>query len=725
MSRLLIISNRLPVTVSKKNGKIDYSYSSGGLATALSSVDSRDKFWIGWPGIAEDGLTNQEKKDIAKELLKQNCIPVFLSEKQIKEFYLGFCNGTLWPLFHYFSLYTEYEDKYWQAYKKINQQFCNVVNKHTSKNCSVWVHDYHLMLLPKMLREVRDEQGIGFFLHVPFPSFEIFRLLPYRKELLNGLVGADLVGFHVYDYARHFLNSTSRLLGLEHKLGTIWVGGRGVKVDAFPIGIDYEKFANAYKEKAVKNEIKALKTITKNKKVIISIDRLDYTKGILQRLKAYQLFLRKNPQYRTKVTMIMLAVPSRTGVNAYADLRKNVEQLVSRINGEYSTVDWTPVHYLFRSVPFEQISAFYHVGDIALITPLRDGMNLVAKEFVASKQKSPGVLILSEMAGAVSELSEAITVNPNDKIDIADAIKRAIDMPISEQKARIAQMQKRVSQYDVSSWANDFMGKLKGVKTNKQNTAVVVGPAEARKICKDFKRAHNKIIFLDYDGTLVNFSTDPSSVSPSKKIKNLILKLAKARDCEVVIVSGRDRHTLEKWLGDLPVSLIAEHGAWIKNKSNKRWGTELPKKQDWKKSLFPILTYFTNRTPNSFIEEKEFSLVWHFRKVEKSLADIRTQELKEELQYLTHTLNLGVHEGNKILEIKPSNINKGHGVGKWLKNNSWDFILGVGDDYTDEDLFSALPKKAVTIKVGLGNSCAKFRARNVEHVLSLLENMTS
>ena len=204
----------------------------------------------------------------------------------------------------------------------------------------------------------------------------------------------------------------------------------------------------------------------------------------------------------------------------------------------------------------------------------------------------------------------------------------------------------------------------------------------------------------------------------------MILKLAKVENCEVVIVSGRDRHTLEKWLGDLPVSLIAEHGAWIKNRGNKRWGTELSKKQDWKKSLSPILTYFTNRTPNSFIEEKEFSLVWHFRKVEKSLADIRTQELKEELQYLTHTLNLGVHEGNKILEIKPSKINTGHGVSKWLKNNSWDFILGVGDDYTDEDLFSALPKKAVTIKVGLGNSCAKFRARNVEHVLSLLESMT-
>lgn len=724
MPKLIIISNRLPITVSKAGDKISYSPSSGGLATALSSVDNiQEKLWIGWPGIAEDDLTNQEKKEITKELLKQNCVPVFLSEKQIKEFYLGFCNGTLWPLFHYFSLYTEYEDRYWQAYKKINQQFCNVTIKYAGKDSLIWVHDYHLMLLPQELRRKLKEQKIGFFLHVPFPSFEIFRLLPYRKELLNGLLGADLLGFHVYDYARHFLSSTSRLLGYEHKLGTILVKDHKVKVDAFPIGIDYKKFANASKLKPVKNEIKALKAITKKQKVIISIDRLDYTKGILQRLKAYQMFLQKNPQFHKKVMMILLAVPSRTGVNAYADLRRNVEQLISRINGEYSSVNWTPVHYLFRSVPFEQVAAFYNVGDIALITPLRDGMNLVAKEFIASKQRNPGVLILSEMAGAASELSEAITVNPNDKVDIAGAIKQAIEMSSIEQKSRMKHMQKRISQYDVSSWASDFIRALREIKSNKKKTPLLIGAGEINKIHNDFQKAKNRLLFLDYDGTLVEFSSDPSAVSPSKKLINLIQKLASKENCEVVIVSGRDRHTLEKWLGHLPVSLIAEHGAWIKSK--KRWNTELTRKQDWKKSLQPILVYFTDRTPNSFVEEKEFSLVWHYRKVEKSLADVRTQELKEELNYLTNTLNLGVYEGSKILEIKPTNINKGDAVRKWFKDRPLDFVMGIGDDYTDEDLFSALPKKAISIRVGIGNSCAKFRIRGVDQVLSLLEKLAN
>lgn len=726
MPKLIIVSNRLPITVSKVGNKISYSSSSGGLATALASVDNiEEKLWIGWPGIAEDDLTNQEKKEITKELLKQNCVPVFLSQKQIKEFYLGFCNGTLWPLFHYFSLYTEYEDRYWQAYKKINQQFCNVTIKYANKDSLIWVHDYHLMLLPQELRKKLKEQKIGFFLHVPFPSFEIFRLLPYRKELLNGLLGADLLGFHVYDYARHFLSSTSRLLGYEHKLGTILVKDHKVKVDAFPIGIDYEKFANASKSKLVKNEIKALKAITKKQKVIISIDRLDYTKGILQRLKAYQMFLQKNPQYHKKIMMIILAVPSRTGVNAYADLRKNVEQLISRINGAYSSVNWTPVHYLFRSVPFEQVTAFYSVGDIALITPLRDGMNLVAKEFIASKQKNPGVLILSEMAGAASELSEAITVNPNDKVDIAGAIKQAIEMPSVEQKSRVKHMQKRISQYDVSSWANDFMRALKEIKSKKKNVPVMVGPKEINKTKKDFQDAKNKLLFLDYDGTLVEFSSSPGAVSPSKNLVNLISKLAKIEGCEVVIVSGRDKYTLEKWLGHLPISMIAEHGAWIKSKSKKRWSTELTKKQDWKRSLQPILAYFTNRTPNSFVEEKEFSLVWHYRKVEKSLADVRTQELKEELNYLTNTLNLGVYEGSKILEIKPTNINKGDAVRKLFKDKSSDFVMGIGDDYTDEDLFLALPKKAISIKVGIGNSCAKYRVRGVDQVLSLLEKLAN
>jgi trehalose 6-phosphate synthase/phosphatase len=320
------------------------------------------------------------------------------------------------------------------------------------------------MLLPGKLRERLPNGIIGFFLHIPFPSYEIFRLLPNRTEIIKGLLGADLVGFHIYDYARHFLSSLLRTMGVESSNGIVTIGDRAIKVDAFPIGIDYEKFANARKDEETAKEIKAVKKHYKDKKIILSMDRLDYTKGILGRLRAFEYFLDNNPKYRQKVVLVMVAVPSRVEVETYQNLKQEMEQTVSRINGKYSTVDWTPISYQFRNLPFPQVAALLTRADVALLTPLRDGMNLVAKEYVATKQKKTGVLILSEMTGAIDEMPEAISVNPNDMNAIARAIVEALEMPEEEQAQKIRTMQKRLSQYTVGRWAQDFIEQLKKTK---------------------------------------------------------------------------------------------------------------------------------------------------------------------------------------------------------------------------------------------------------------------
>ena len=415
-SKFVVVSNKLPVSVRRgEDGQLEFEASSGGLATAMSSLKVKDQVWVGWPYIGSDDLTDEEKEQIRTELEKYSCVPVFLTEKQVELFYEGYSNDTLWPLFHYFQSFTNYSEEYWEAYREVNELFAEEISKVTEEDASVWVHDYHLMLLPSMIRDNLPRTSIGFFLHIPFPSFEIYRLLPQRKDLLHGLLGADLIGFHVYDYARHFLSSCLRLLGITNHNGSIQYGGRSVQTDAYPIGIDYAKFQDALGQSETKKAIKSMCESYENLKVILSVDRLDYSKGIPERLEAFRILLEKHPEHIGKIKLVMVAVPSRTEVETYQNLRDQIEQAVSRINGTFGTVNWAPISYQFQNRPFEEVVALYNVADIALVTPIRDGMNLVAKEYVASKKKkTQGVLLLSEMTGAIDELPEAMSINPND-----------------------------------------------------------------------------------------------------------------------------------------------------------------------------------------------------------------------------------------------------------------------------------------------------------------------
>ncbi len=725
MSRLLVVSNRLPVSVTKRANQLNFQPSVGGLATGLASFrESHQSRWIGWPGIAKDKISREQKEQIVNSLKEHNCHSVFLSTKDVRNFYYGFCNKTIWPLFHYFPLYTAYEDRYWQAYKNVNKAFCETVVKIAGPDECIWIHDYQLMVLPQLVREKLPNARIGFFLHIPFPSFELFRLLPWRKEILKGLLGADLIGFHTYDYVRHFLSSTSRIIGTEHSMGALAIDDRIVKADAFPMGIDYDRYSAAAEDPTVKKMLSTIRKKVGDRKIIISIDRLDYTKGIIQRLEAFDLFLTQNPKYKEKVTLILVAVPSRTGVEDYAELRRRLEGLVGRINGEHGTLGWVPVWYLYRFLPFERIAALYNSADVALVTPLRDGMNLIAKEFVATKRDGKGVLILSEMAGAASELGEAITVNAHNKQGIIDAIKESLEMPIEEQAERNRLMQGRLCRYTVSRWANDFLEALSGVKKVQGELSVrrLAQPIRER-LFKEYDKSSKRLFLLDYDGTLVGFSGRPEKAGPDKELWSLLQVLAAEPRNEVVIISGRDKETLSFWLGNTEASLIAEHGAWIKEKG-KDWQVIEPLLVDWKDRIRPILELYSDRTPGSSVEEKDFSLVWHYRRADSELASLRIQELRGAVLNLTKNLDIGVFEGSKILEVKNIGVSKGHATERWIAKSKWNFILAAGDDYTDEDMFSILPESAYSIKVGYGISKARFNLDSVYELRLLLDELT-
>ncbi len=721
----IVVSNRLPVSVTKQDGELVFTPSSGGLATAMSSLDSNDspgsRLWIGWPGIASDDLTAAEKAVVTRKLRASNCVPVFLTRDQIKNFYEGYANDTVWPLFHYFQSVAQFGTHYWDAYQAVNKLYAKAITRMASPEAVIWVHDYHLMLLPLLIRRAVPRSSICFFLHIPFPSYEIFRLLPERQDILEGLLGADLIGFHTYDYARYFMSSVLRTLGYENHNGEIPLDDHVVHVDAFPIGIDYEKFTQALEDPVVQGEVSILRDHYKNQQIILSVDRLDYSKGIPQRLRAFEDFLQQNPKYHKKVSLVIVAVPSRTEVQAYKDLRSAIEQSVSRINGDYGTVDWTPISYQFKNLPFEQVVALFAAADVALVTPMRDGMNLVAKEYVASKQHASGVLILSELTGAADELQEAISVSPNDSKALVVAMKAALTMPKREQERRMRSMQQRISQYTLQRWAKDIIEQLSYTKQLQAgHSSKLLSRDDHAKITASAGRATKRMIFLDYDGTLMPFADSPDAAAskPTTRLMRLLKDLSALPNTELSIISGRSREALQSWFKNLPVTLVAEHGAWVRQ--HGEWAQGLFSFQQYKKTLLPILEHFAERTPGAIIEEKNFALVWHYRNVTPELAYARNASLRHELGLVLADTDIGVFAGTKILEIKPREVQKGAAIGELLAGNKPDFILCAGDDYTDEDMFSSAPEDAFTIKIGQKETAARFQAASIEELRKLL-----
>jgi trehalose 6-phosphate synthase/phosphatase len=701
--RVIIISNRLPVSVSKENGELKISPSSGGLATGLASYHrEREGVWIGWPGYNPN--TEKEKTELKNRLLKEfNCYPVYLSNLEIKKYYNGFSNNTLWPLFHYFTDKCSYDPTEWDFYKGVNEKYCRSLLEVVRPDDIIWIQDYHLMLLPEIVRRKIPEATIGFFLHIPFPSMEVFRYLPWRNEILEGILGADLIGFHTYDYSRHFLSCVLRILGKEQNYGQIVADNRVVKVDTFPMGIDAAKFIETVGTEEVEAEINNLMENIEKNKVILSVDRLDFTKGIPERLKAFEAFLEQYPDWRGKVTYIMLCVPSRDKIQQYQLLKKEVDELVGRINGRFAAPGWSPIFYMYRSIPLTALVSLYTSADLALVTPLRDGMNLVSKEYLACQgQVKNGMLVLSETAGSAAELGEAIIVNPNNINSIAEAIHQGLTMPEEDKKSALKLMINRIKRYNVFRWADDFVEQLLKVKENQEhNEQRLLTGRLKRELLTGYEQATNRLLLLDYDGTLVSFKKKPEQAKPDEELLTLLKELAADVKNRVVVISGRDRDSLWKWLAGTKVDLVAEHGAWIRDYDFTDWeSTQKGNATDWKANIYPLLEVFAERTPGAFIEEKSSALVWHYRNSEPELGSLRAKELVDNIRVMLNATGLQVLSGNKVIEVKPVDINKGKAAAIWLEKDDWDFILGMGDDWTDEDIFTILPEDAWSVKVG-------------------------
>jgi trehalose 6-phosphate synthase/phosphatase len=735
MSRLIIVSNRLPFTLrqSEENaGELQSTPSTGGLVTALSAYLERQRrqdpqfesLWVGWPG---SELPSELEPRARAVLAEQRAYPVFLSREDSDDFYYGFCNRTLWPLFHYFTSYVDYQPSYWETYVRVNRAFCSAVSELVRPGDTLWIHDYQLLLLPEMLRRAHSDATIGFFLHTPFPSYEVFRLLPsaWKQQLVAGMLGADLVGFHVHDYTQHFLQCVQRIIGLEHRLGRLTVNDHIRHVDTFPLGVDFEKFTRAAESERVTARCQQITRNLGQVKRLISVDRLDYTKGLSERLSGYELFLERHPEWHGKVTFVLLVVPSRVEVPRYRELEEELNERVGKLEGRFATIEWAPIVYQYRAADFEELVALYRTADVALITPLRDGMNLVAKEYLACKPDATGVLILSELAGAAQEVNEAILINPNHIDEIADAIEQALTMPATEQVRRNKPIRERLRKYDASNWAKQFLVSFSLVKGQQGELATKqLSPELTTRVVRDHRDARRALFLLDYDGTLVPIVARPELAVPDSKLIGLLARLAQNPKNSVYLISGRDRSTLARWFDGVNVGIVAEHGAWLREPRG-RFALTRALSADWKEQVASILQLFVARVAGSFIEEKDYSLAWHYRGADPELGTLRAKELVDELTLFTANRDIQVIEGKKVVEIRSGGVNKGVAASELIRRVEPDFTIAIGDDQTDEDMFRALPPAAATIHVGPPFSTARYCLSEHLAVRALLERLSS
>lgn len=724
MPRVVIVSNRLPVSVKRVDGKLEFYPSAGGLATGLSSyASSGNNRWIGWPGIPSDDLDEKDRAEITRELKKHHCYPVFLTQKQLNGFYNGYSNSVLWPLFHHMTVDTGDTASNWRIYQEVNALYAEATLKLSGASDRLWLHDYQLMLLPEMLRVHRPKSRIGFFLHIPFPSAELFLGSKHAAELAQGLLGADLLGLHTSAYVENFLDACKQLhIGVVAPRKVI-LPERVVRVADLPIGIDYKKFADASKSLEVSIEHKKLLWKYRGKKVILTIDRLDPSKGLVGRLKAYRMLLAENPALRGKVVMVMQAMPSRTEVAAYQKLRVDVEKLIEQINAQFGTRRWEPVEVIFSTQDFAQYAALYQRADVAFIAPIRDGMNLVAKEYLASHPKSDGILVLSETAGAAEELKDAILVDPYKLRSLVTGLKDALTMTPSGFWQKTKKMQRYLSRHTIDSWAKGFMETLEQpVPTPNMRITRTLGDSPAKELVAEYHQARNRLLLFDYDGTLEPIMPHPEDVQPSSQTMAALRRLSKDPHNHVAVVSGRARKDLTAWFSDLPVTLVAEHGSFIRLKGHKNWKKTSQNSLKWSMPVKNLFDHYTTITPGATVEQKEWSLAWHYRNASPFYAQKHLVLLKKLLRPIAKKEKLQLREDKKVLEVHHLDISKGHITQEWLLGDH-DFVLAVGDDATDEEMFGALPAFAYTIRIGRGRTSAGFRLPTPSALHDLLRKL--
>jgi trehalose 6-phosphate synthase/phosphatase len=726
--RVLIVSNRLPVRIERVDGGWDSQLSAGGLATALQpALKERSSLWIGWTGAHIDQNDNDGNQILDIWKRSHGLHPVNLPPDIVNHFYEGYSNRTIWPLFHHFPSRFDFDPDGWAAYQTANRLYLQAILEAYRPGDQIWVHDYHLMLLPHLIREAIPDAPIGFFLHIPFPSSEVFRMLPGREALLEGLLGADLIGFQTHSHLQHFRSSLLRVCRRDSRSNAILVGGREVRLEVLPIGIDTPSFAGELDKEETQEQIELLRSKFANVRLVLAVDRLDYTKGIPQRLNSFRRFLRNHPEWREKVTLVQIAVPSRETIGTYEALGRETNELVGQINGEFGTAHWTPISYIRQGIPRSHLVALYHVADVCWVSPLQDGMNLVAKEYVTCKPQNDGVLILSEFAGAAEEMGEALITNPYDHEHMEQTLLAALTLENRQSKGLMRALRKKVLRNDATAWSDRFLTLLGEAATAREQSFDVPVRLDVDACTKEFEGSSRRLILLDYDGTLVEFSSRPEQAAPSARVIELLRTLSKDNSSQVVVLSGRSARDLDNWFPGLDnVWFAAEHGGQVRRGRHADWEEArtpvLPSVMDRVRTL---LGHFLDRIPGSLVEEKRHSIVWHYRMCNPESSSRQAQELVAVLEGLLAGSELHAVHGNKIVEIKPTWLHKGALAQALLAEGNYDFVMAIGDDRTDEDMFEQLPRECWTVHVGSTRSRARFYLDNPSEVLTILGGLAT
>ncbi|XP_018007795.1 alpha,alpha-trehalose-phosphate synthase [UDP-forming] [Hyalella azteca] len=742
-SPMVVVANRLPFIVKKdENGVLVRKQCAGGLVTAVAPVVVETRgLWVGWPGLhKEDNLeyipeSSPDDKSPTAGLKSEQVIPVMLPRQLFDDYYNGCCNACFWPLFHSMPDRALFQSDKWQAYLTANKEFAaravDAVKKiHAEQPDAVplvWIHDYQLMCAANFIRNGCEAEGIqvklAFFLHIPFPSWDMMRLFPWDDELLQNILGADSIGFHLEDYCFNFLDCCQRRLGCrtDRQKMLIKHNARLVTVHPLPISIPYERFQSL---------AQVAPAVVKNnpeEQILLGVDRLDYTKGLVHRIKAFERFLEKHPEQIEKVVFIQVAVPSRTDVKEYQELKEELDMEIGKLNGRFSTANWSPIRYIYGCISQEQLAAFYRDSSVALVAPLRDGMNLVAKEFVACQTKEPGVLVLSPFAGAGSSMAEALQVNPYETELYADTINRAITMPKEERELRMSLLKKREREKDVNYWLESF---LESVNCDCKNTSGRLSPLredDFSTFLENYVTESSRLaLLLDYDGTLAPIAPHPDLAVIPPETKKVLMRLANMPDVKIAIISGRSLENVKQMVGIEGLTYAGNHGLKIKHPDGTMFVHPVPHEYEEKlaklrEMLKPVCT------DGAWLEEKGTGVTFHYREVPNALE----AEIISKAEECFDTAGIEAYHSHRALEARPPvPWNKGRaaiyilrtlfGV-DWLSRIS---VIFAGDDRTDEDAMKALQGMAISFRVTASKNVktvANHRLPSTDAVFTMLK----
>lgn len=709
MPQTILVSNRLPLSVNSGRG---LATASGGLVSALAGVHI-DSTWIGWPGnVAED---TSEPTASGALLAGKRFRPVLLSQHEITGYYNGFANTSLWPLLHNMVEDACFNPDWVAEYERVNRRFAEAVLDIADDGDTIWIHDFHFFILPRLLKSANRNLRIGFFLHTPFPPSDVFRRLPEHEQMLQGLLGADLLGFQTLGHLKNFRSTLLSSLGLQTQPDSVLAGDRAIRLCVCPIGHDHAGFVAAMRTEAFDHAVELYSRMVHGRRLILTVARLDPTKGILQTLAVIRSFLLSFPVQHRDIVFIIVAEPSRLGTAGYQQLSERIRETMEEINRASAVADQDSVILIDRSLPRTELAALYALADVALIVPLNDGMNLVAKEYIDCQPGigRPGVLVLSEFAGAALELSEALIVNPHDAMESAKSVSAALAMPDAERHRRIAKMQPGLRSNHVGAWARRFLGNLYSLPDQLRPVSDLPWNELAPALICRLNAGASVAFFLDYDGTLREFTDNPGDAVPDANTLFLLSSLARNSRVHVALISGRASEFLETHFAGLGIVLVAEHGYRSLRPGCRQWECSgQPVDTSWKETVRPLLQQAVSVTPGSALEEKRTSLVWHYRRADQQFARRRARHLVGELQHVIRDLSASVVQGNQIVEVVSLGPSKGAVVRGLIEQWQPGIAVAAGDDVSDESMFEtgSDPRcEFVSVRIGEGETRARYR----------------